>query len=71
MMSLHVCRWNSWYDLRCTSAMNESTVRATADALVVKGLAPKGFKYLLLTRNISLANPVLFSGADQGSGWSM
>ena len=42
------CRWNSWYDLGCSAAMNESTVRATADALVANGLADKGFKYVNL-----------------------
>eukprot|EP01059_Diplonema_ambulator_P015467 TRINITY_DN2660_c0_g1_i1.p1 TRINITY_DN2660_c0_g1~~TRINITY_DN2660_c0_g1_i1.p1 ORF type:complete len:406 (+),score=110.72 TRINITY_DN2660_c0_g1_i1:128-1219(+) len=40
--------YNSWYDLECTGAMNETTLRMTADAMVAKGLVGVGFEYLNL-----------------------
>jgi hypothetical protein len=40
--------WNSWYDLMCTSQMNEATIKATADKLVTTGLANVGFRYVNL-----------------------
>lgn len=45
---LRVQGYNTWYDLMCTSAMNETTVRATADALVSLGLAELGYQYINL-----------------------
>eukprot|EP00660_Eupelagonema_oceanica_P000162 gene162-20724_t len=40
--------YNSWYDLECSAAMDESTLRATADKMVELGLPKLGYKYLNL-----------------------
>lgn len=40
--------YNTWYDLMCSDAMNETTIRAIADAMVSKGLAALGYQYLNL-----------------------
>jgi alpha-galactosidase len=40
--------WNSWYDLECTPAMNETTIAARAKAMVTSGLADAGYKYVNL-----------------------
>merc|ERR1711933_7151 len=40
--------YNSWYDLECSEAMNETTLRSVADAMVAKGLDKLGYKYLNL-----------------------
>jgi alpha-galactosidase len=40
--------YNSWYDLECTSAMNETTLMRTADAMVTKGFVALGYRYLNL-----------------------
>ena len=36
-----------WYDLTCSDAMNETTLRATADKMVELGLTALGYKYLV------------------------
>lgn len=40
--------YNSWYDLECSQAMNETTLRRIADAMVSKGLSRLGYNYLNL-----------------------
>jgi len=40
--------WNSWYDVLCSSDMNEKTIRATADAMVATGLSKLGYQYINL-----------------------
>ena len=40
--------YNSWYDLMCSPYMNETTLHATADAMVEKGLVKLGYNYLNL-----------------------
>ena len=40
--------YNSWYDLMCSASMNETTIQATADALVLTGLAGVGYTYVNL-----------------------
>ncbi|CAJ1371411.1 unnamed protein product [Effrenium voratum] len=40
--------YNSWYDLECSEAMNETTLRRVADAMVAKGLVTLGYRYLNL-----------------------
>jgi len=40
--------YNSWYDLMCSAAMKESTLRAIADAMIDKGLVSLGYRYLNL-----------------------
>ncbi|CAK9109712.1 unnamed protein product [Durusdinium trenchii] len=40
--------YNSWYDLECSDAMNESTLRRIADRLVESGLKDLGYQYLNL-----------------------
>jgi alpha-galactosidase len=40
--------YNSWYDLGGGSNLNETTLRATADAMVAKGLVAAGFTHLYL-----------------------
>lgn len=36
--------YNSWYDLTCSSAMNEDVLKATASAMKSKGLASLGYE---------------------------
>ena len=36
--------YNSWYDLTCSSAMNEDVLKATASAMKSKGLAALGYE---------------------------
>eukprot|EP01121_Diplochlamys_sp_Union-15-3_P001049 TRINITY_DN1090_c0_g1_i1.p1 TRINITY_DN1090_c0_g1~~TRINITY_DN1090_c0_g1_i1.p1 ORF type:complete len:520 (+),score=61.44 TRINITY_DN1090_c0_g1_i1:109-1668(+) len=38
--------YNSWYDLTCSSAMNEDVIKQTADAMVSTGLAKLGYQYI-------------------------
>ncbi|CAJ1425403.1 unnamed protein product [Effrenium voratum] len=38
--------YNSWYDLECSEAMNETTLRRVADAMVAKGLVTLGYRQL-------------------------
>lgn len=40
--------YNSWYDLKCTSAMNETTIRAIARKMNQNGLHQAGYTYLNL-----------------------
>jgi len=40
--------YNSWFDLMCTYAMKESTIRLTADAIVELGLNKLGYTYVNL-----------------------
>merc|ERR1719387_3053430 len=40
--------YNSWYDVSCTESMNASVVARTAEALVEKGLAASGYRYVNL-----------------------
>jgi len=40
--------YNSWYDVECAAAMNETFLKAEADALVAKGLAKLGYRYVNL-----------------------
>eukprot|EP01051_Picozoa_sp_SAG22_P008072 SAG22_NODE_595_length_8730_cov_4.200672_8_plen_195_part_00 len=47
--------YNSWYDLTCSKAMNESTLRATTDAMVSKGLLKLGYNYMNLVLQPHLA----------------
>lgn len=38
--------YNSWYDVGCGGDMNEDIIKATADAIVEKGLDKLGYKYV-------------------------
>jgi len=40
--------YNSWYDLGCSYAMNERTIRLTADAFIDIGLDKLGYQYVNL-----------------------
>jgi len=40
--------YNSWYDLTCSSAMNEDVIKATAAAMKSNGLAALGYEYVNL-----------------------
>jgi len=40
--------YNSWYDLTCSAAMNETTLRMTADKMVELNLPKLGYTYLNL-----------------------
>jgi len=40
--------YNSWYDLMCSSKMNEDTIKATAAAMKSKGLDALGYQYVNL-----------------------
>lgn len=39
---------NTWYDFECSDGMNESMLRAVADAMVTSGLRDLGYRYLNL-----------------------
>jgi hypothetical protein len=43
-------RYNSWYDLTCSAAMNETTLRASVDKMVALGLPKLGYQYFNLVR---------------------
>jgi len=38
--------YNTWYDLGCSSQMNETTIKHTADIFVSSGLSKLGYKYI-------------------------
>ncbi|MGV9266967.1 glycoside hydrolase family 27 protein [Kitasatospora sp. NPDC003701] len=40
--------WNPWTYLRCSSTLNEKTVKATIDAMVTSGLKAAGYQYVNL-----------------------
>lgn len=40
--------YNSWYDLMCTDAMNETTIRRRADFMVSSGLQDAGYSFVNL-----------------------
>lgn len=40
--------YNTWYDFECSEGMNESTLRAVADAMVSSGLRDLGYQFLNL-----------------------
>ena len=40
--------YNSWYDVECTAAMNESVIRDVTDAMVAKGFLALGYDYINL-----------------------
>lgn len=41
-------KYNTWYDLGCSYAMREATVRLTADAFIEFGLDKLGYTYVNL-----------------------
>jgi len=40
--------YNSWYDVQCSSEMNQNIILETAQAMVATGLASLGYKYINL-----------------------
>ena len=60
--------YNSWYDLGGGDSLNEANLRATADAMVAKGLVAAGYTHLNLDDGFIKPKPKLAEGATDADG---